>query len=118
MKAFRIPLRIVFYRERGEWIAHCLEFDLMGDGSTKEAALQMLIEAMQLQLESSIEHDNPANLFKPADGRILAMFAAGKDVAIGEIHLKLDSVTIDESQAREYTETDLIDEVAYAGSGT
>ena len=32
----RVPLRVVFYREDEVWIAHCLEFDLAGDGMTRE----------------------------------------------------------------------------------
>ena len=38
-KALRVPVRVVFYREDGEWVAHCLEFDLIGDGTTKQEAL-------------------------------------------------------------------------------
>lgn len=34
----RVPLRCVFYREQSQWIAHCLEFDLAGHGTTKEKA--------------------------------------------------------------------------------
>lgn len=75
MKPFHIPLRVVFYREDEAWIAHCLEFDLVGDGDTREAALQSLAEAIGLQLEASVEHDNPRNLFRPAPGEFFQMFA-------------------------------------------
>lgn len=102
MRGLRIPLRIVFYRVSPKWVAHCLEFDLMGDGRTKREALDQLMEAMALQIEASLKYENPCNLFKPADGRFFAMFAAGKDVALGECHLRFDSVVIDEAQTREY----------------
>jgi predicted RNase H-like HicB family nuclease len=104
MKDFRIPLRIVFYKDNSAWIAHCLEFDLVGDGETKPAALEGLVKAIELQVEASIEFDNPANLFKPADGELFAKFAAGRDVACGEIHFKWATVAIDEAQTREYLE--------------
>lgn len=113
MKNLRVPLRIVFYRESQDWIAHCLEFDLVGDGPSKDEAMKGLLEAVRLQVLASVEHDNPRNLFTPADGKFFEMFAAGKDVAVGEMHLKVDSIVIDDAQAREYSEseseTELID---------
>jgi predicted RNase H-like HicB family nuclease len=81
----RLPLRIVFYKEDGAWVAHCLEFDLLGDGSTQEHALGQLLEAISLQIEATLEHNNPANLFCPADGKFFEMFAAGKNIAIEEL---------------------------------
>ncbi|HEX4794885.1 MAG TPA: hypothetical protein VH370_13885 [Humisphaera sp.] len=107
-------MRVVVYREDGAWIAHCLEFDLLGEGETPEAALAMLSNAIELQLAAMIEFDNIENLFKPAEAKFFAMFAAGKTVAVGEIHLKLDSVTIDETQIREYTEGPACGKLAYA----
>jgi predicted RNase H-like HicB family nuclease len=95
----------VFYKDNKDWIAHCLEFDLMGDGATKKEALDQLSNAISIQVETSLEYDNPVNLFKPADGKFFAMFAAGTDVAVGELHLKIDSVTIDETETREYIES-------------
>ena len=107
--ALRLPLRIVFYKEEGAWIAHCLEFDLIGDGDTQQEAVQQLCEAIVLQMEATIEHKNPANLFTPADGKFFEMFAAGKDVATAELHLKnlpappSDSFEIEECEYREYS---------------
>jgi hypothetical protein len=102
----RIPLRVVFYKEDREWLAHCLEFDLVGDGSTKAEALAALNEAIRIQLEYSFEHQNIDNLFTPADGKFFRMFAAGKDVkgkdiAIGELKIPL---VVDRTEAREYVE--------------
>ncbi|MGE3637556.1 MAG: type II toxin-antitoxin system HicB family antitoxin [Pirellulales bacterium] len=108
-ESMRLPIRIVFYKEGNAWVAHCLEFDLMGDGDTREEALDQLGDAIALQIEASIEHDNPANLFSPADGKFFEMFAAGKNIAIGELQLKevsaprhIDSFEIEECQYREY----------------
>jgi predicted RNase H-like HicB family nuclease len=106
---FRIPLRIVFYRERKVWIAHCLEFDLLGDGDTKEKALERLVEATSLQVEATLENNNPANLFSPADGKYFEMFAAGSNVAAGvlefamrELQSKSQSFMIEAIEAREF----------------
>jgi hypothetical protein len=112
-KTFRIPLRVVFYREDADWIAHCLEFDLIGDGTTKVEALKMLIDAIILQMEHSIQNSNSANLFSPADGKFFEMFAAGHDIVEAQIELtttlerlKSPSSIISGFEVREYGESE------------
>src|SRR3972149_7936033 len=102
----RIPLRIVFYKDDGVWIAHCLEFDLIGDGPTEQVAIERLSQAIALQLEASANNGNPANLFCPAEGKYFRMFAAGKDmVARAElsINIERDNVRIGNAEYREYS---------------
>ena len=86
--AYRIPLRVVFYREDEEWVAHCLEFDVLGSGTSRQAALDDLEECIDIQIEFSVEHNNPANLFRPAPGEYHQMFARGRDVAEGELQIR------------------------------
>jgi predicted RNase H-like HicB family nuclease len=110
MPSLRIPIRVVFYLDEADWVAHCLEFGLLGDGPTKEQALEELLEAIRLQIDASIKYNNPSNLFSPADGKYFEMFAAGRDVAEGELTLHFEStdgVTIESIQAREYAEAEL-----------
>src|SRR4051794_21113549 len=102
MPHLRIPLRVVYYRDDGAWVAHCLEFNLMGDGQTQTAALKELDAAISLQVEATLESGNWSNLFNPAPGKFLEMFAAGKDVAHGELHIQGDELEISELSAREY----------------
>src|SRR5437879_1923206 len=102
----RVPLRVVFYREGEAWIAHCLEFDLAGDGITREDALDSLCDAVALQVQASLECNNPANLFTPADGELFRKYAAGADVADGILtvsidRLRLSSPIIEDVEARE-----------------
>ncbi|MBI1903991.1 MAG: hypothetical protein HYS13_23060 [Planctomycetia bacterium] len=80
-----MPLRVVFYKEDGDWVAHCLEFDLCGDGRTQQNALRNLLQAITIQVEESVRRRNPANLFSPADARYFQMFAQGADAAIGQL---------------------------------
>ena len=108
MNTLRITLRVVFYRQVERWVAHCLEFDLCGDGPTREAALTGLTDAIRIQEEDSLAHGNRANLFSPADGKLFQMFAAGKDVGIGQMHLKWDSIEVESAEAREYSDGDLV----------
>jgi predicted RNase H-like HicB family nuclease len=107
MNALRIPLRVVFYKDNGEWVAHCLEFDLVGSGATKPDALAGLSDAIRIQVEESVANDNPRNLFSPADGEYFQRFAAGKEIAQGELELRIDpidSVVIERTETREYTD--------------
>jgi len=105
MRPLRIPIRAVFYREDGRWFAHCLELDLMGDGQSQAEALGHLRDAIASQVSASIENQNAANLFTPAEPRFFEMYAAGSDVAVGRLDMEgvqLDSVTIEAPQVREY----------------
>lgn len=111
MKTFRIPIQVVLYREEDQWIAHCLQFDVCGHGDTKRDAFLLLAEAITIQVEQAIEHKNLKNLFSPADGKYFQMFAAGKNITKGELKMNfvpVDSVILEEPEAREYCEDDLV----------
>ncbi len=103
-KALRTPIRIVLYKDSSLWIAHCLEFDLCGHGSDPEAALDMLADAVTAQVDFSLDHNAPANLFSPADGKFFEMFAAGEHRATGELKIEFHSegLEIESVDAREY----------------
>jgi hypothetical protein len=110
MKQLRIPLRLVLYREGEHWIAHCLELDLVGDGATHEEAVRMMCDAIFTQLNSCVKHKAPHALFSPAEAKYFEMFAAGKDIAVAELLVSLterplDSVTIGDVEAREYSDS-------------
>jgi len=113
MAILRIPIRVVFYQEDNSWVAHCLEFDLLGHGTTQEQALELLNGAIHTQVEASQDFENSANLFSPADGKYFRMFAAGSDAAHGEVQFQSSHIIIDDTCSREYHE-DKSNEVAYA----
>jgi predicted RNase H-like HicB family nuclease len=92
VELFDISLRVVFYKDDNRWIAHCLEFDLLGDGRTKEKALESLTAAIDLQLEESFKHKNPGNLFSPAPSEAWEMFALGKDTAAGNLSVCIEQL--------------------------
>jgi len=106
MMPLKIPVRAVFYREGTSWIIHCLEFDLAGDGATKEEACKNLAAAILLQMHHAIETKNPANLICPADAEIQRKFFAGKksDVATGGLTIHEDSVQVEHPEVREYSD--------------
>jgi hypothetical protein len=116
VKTFHIPLRVVFYREEGSWIAHCLEFDLCGDGATKEEAARCLVESMKLQIAESVRHDNPRNLFSPASSEVQQKFFAGRHTDKGELKVQVtvepvDHLIFEEPEYREYSDDQAIQTV-------
>ncbi|AWM40331.1 hypothetical protein GobsT_11950 [Gemmata obscuriglobus] len=107
----RTPLRIVFYRDKADRsvvVAHCLEFDLLGFGDTKHEAMNMLCEAIELQVSSAVKEQSPNVLFTPAPSEYYVMFAKGKDVAIGEMAIEFEApdYKIEGVSAREYEDED------------
>jgi hypothetical protein len=79
----------VFYQEDGEWVAHGLQFDLLGVGATKSQAMEVLLAAIETQICESLKTGNLKNLFTPANGEYFRMFAAGEDVADSELSVSL-----------------------------
>jgi len=109
MREVSVEIRVVLYREHDLWVAHCLEFDVIGSGETKDEAFRMLAEAIAIQIEHSIQHDNPGNLFRPADSETFQRFAMGVKFDCNSYAVKLHFANFDISgcSAREYHEEDL-----------
>ncbi len=106
MKTARIPIRIVFYKEGPAWVAHSLEFSLIGSGRTKRSALSMLSEAIDIQVRATLKSGNIANLIRPAEPKFFLMYAKGENIAAGALELsvsKFDHFEFGPSECREYT---------------
>jgi predicted RNase H-like HicB family nuclease len=105
MTPLRIPLQVVFYQDDGQWVAHCLQFDLVGVGDTQADAIGCLSEAIGIQIEESLKSGNPRNLFTPADSELFQMFAAGQDVVEGALQVTVaprSEILIERTEAREF----------------
>ncbi len=108
-ESLSFPMRVVFYKEGEDFIAHCLEFDLVGHGSTQEAALELLSEAISIQVEETLQSGNSENLFSPAPGEFFRMFAAGKPShhrAVGELNINFQNIEVTGIEQRDYIEND------------
>lgn len=103
MARISMPVRVVIYREEGLWLARCLELDLLGSGEQEQEAIDMLREAIECQVVSSIRSRNMDNLFRPAEGKYFRMYAEGHEFQAGafEVGASDDGVNIDAS-SREY----------------
>ncbi len=104
MNTYRIPLRVVFYKEDERWVAHCLEFDLCGDGESKAEALESLSEAIAIQVQETVESKNFRNLVSPAPSDVQAKFFAGKHTALGEMQMRIQPIAQVEFEGQEYRE--------------
>lgn len=62
----RMTFRASVFREAGEWVAHCLDLDIVETGPTPPAAVEKLAEAIGAQLCYTREHDNFRHLYRPA----------------------------------------------------
>lgn len=104
--AANMPIRVVFYREDDRWIAHCLEFDLVGDGDTRREATDSLADAIGVQVKESLGSGNLANLFSPAPAEYWRKFAQGRHVADDglDITLRDDGVDIPAGDFRDSEE--------------
>lgn len=105
MKPLKTPLRAVLYQQGGRWYAHCLEFDLLGDGSKPEKALESLKKTIPVHIDACIRHDALNSLFTPAEGRFFRMYAAGKQLAesdVSEFTDNADTIRIESLVARQY----------------
>jgi len=63
----------VFYREGKAWIAHCLDFNVVGDGETKAEAVSSMSHFVRIQVEASAEINSESNLFTPAKKQYFEM---------------------------------------------
>lgn len=68
----------IIYREGEEFIAHCLQLDIVAQAKTAEQAKRDLLDLIHVQIETAIENDNLKNLYFPAPKRYWDMLATAK----------------------------------------
>lgn len=50
----------------GQWVAHCLELDLVTQGNSEKHALEMMAEAVELVAEENVRNGLPPLVFRSA----------------------------------------------------
>lgn len=66
MTTRRLSFRAIVVHEGGEWVAHCLDLDIVSTASTPERAMDELAEAVGAQFWYARNHNNFEYLFRPA----------------------------------------------------
>ena len=80
-----IPLRVLGYEEDGEWLAHCLETDLVGTGSDFEEALAALRELTEMQLSFALFRGQLSLFHKPAPTWVIETFSRAVGEALDQL---------------------------------
>jgi len=93
----RISLRAIIYREDDCWVAHCLEMDIVSEGSGPQDALRNLDDLCGLQIKVALEEGDLESIFKPAPPEIWKMYTYGDDMP----PIKKPTKPVDRFEARE-----------------
>ncbi len=59
-------LKILLFKNGEEYVAHILDFDLVGTGTTREEALKEVSDSAAAQIAYALEHNNVNGLFHHA----------------------------------------------------
>ena len=66
-KTLSLRFNVLIERQSdGEYLAHCLELDLVAEGSSVDEACREITNLVDVQVRTCIENDNMENLFFPA----------------------------------------------------
>ncbi|MEJ2744303.1 MAG: hypothetical protein P8123_01230 [bacterium] len=63
------PVSVIYYRDEDKWIAHALQFNLMGSGSTQEAAFDDLQGLFSHYFIEYCKRGNFSTFLSPAERR-------------------------------------------------
>jgi len=78
----RLDLSILGYQESGKWLAHCLEMDVIGYGSTFKDALKHVDELIEMQVSFAVSQGHPHTMLNPAPPKYWALFHTAREQAL------------------------------------
>lgn len=76
--ASKLAFNVLVKREDGEWIAHCLELDIVATGNTPNAAVKDIKSLILAQVSTAIENENMEYLYHPAPQEVWQEYARAK----------------------------------------
>jgi predicted RNase H-like HicB family nuclease len=82
MPEVRLILRALLYHDDEWWIAHCLETDVVAEGTTPLKAFENLQSLTAFQVKTALAEGNLQSIFRQAPPEILSAFAIGYDQRI------------------------------------
>jgi predicted RNase H-like HicB family nuclease len=82
-------LDVLLYRDDGEWVAHCLQLDLVEAGATPDEAEESLAGVIQHHIQWALEDDDMEHLFHPAPAEVWKKFFAAEPQGFREIPLSV-----------------------------
>jgi predicted RNase H-like HicB family nuclease len=84
-------LDVLLYREDGEWVAHCLQLDLVEAGATPEEAEESLVGVIQHHIQWALEDDDMEHLFHAAPPEVWRKFFSAEPQGFREIPLAVSA---------------------------
>lgn len=84
-----MTFNILAKKEGGEWVAHCLELDIVATAKNIETLKKDIVSLIAAQVDYAFSHDNLDNLYHPAPPDVWKMFFECKSQV--EEKIKLES---------------------------
>ena len=81
-------LTVTLEKQKGQVIAHCLEFDLVTSGRTEQRAQEMILDSIREYISYAVENDLEYLLFRPAPVQYWERLTHSKNIK--RIHFKLN----------------------------
>jgi len=75
----KINLSAIIYHEDAFWIAHCLEMDIVAEGTSPSESISNLQDLCVFQIDTALEEGDLQSIFRPAPPEIWKMFTVGSD---------------------------------------
>ena len=87
-------LDVLLYREDAQWLAHCLQLDLVEAGGTPEEAEENLAGVIQHHIQWALEDDDMEHLFHPAPPEYWKRFFGAQVKGFRDIPLTVGATSI------------------------
>jgi hypothetical protein len=78
----RLSLRFLIYPEGGLWFGHCLELDVVAEGTTANEAAGNCMDLTAAQIRYAMERGNIESIFRPAPAGFWRMFSMAEDFVL------------------------------------
>ena len=96
---YDFKIRALVCKERDEYVAHALEMDLVGAGSTEKEALKELLEMIECQISFASQMKDDSLLLFPAEKGFFDRWEKAHDSAlkrevIGDTSIKLNAKAV------------------------
>ncbi len=88
------PIRVLLYKDSGEWVAHALEMDLVAYGDSEQAALKELNELVSCQISFAHQKRDDSLIDFPADKELFKRWEAAQASALKKEILPYKSVKV------------------------
>jgi predicted RNase H-like HicB family nuclease len=84
--ATKDSVHVLVYLDEGAWLAHCLEFDLLGHGDSPREAVKTLLGVIETHFDHLRETGREEDIYNPAPHDFWKKLA--KATYLGEIKLR------------------------------